>query len=196
MTSADRLKWDERYAADPDWRRERQPPHPWLVGHTPRSSGGLALDLACGLGQNALFLARQGYRVTGVDLSHVGLTAGQDMARQAGLADQILFAQADLDQFRPPAARFELVCVLRFLSRDLFPWLARALKPGGRLVYATLNQGWARTRPEINPEFLLYPGELLTAFPGLDVLDQAEDDEMSYIACCKPAGRDILDSHD
>src|SRR5262249_41054837 len=101
MTSADRFKWDERYTADPDWRRERQPPHPWLAEHAPCSDSGLALDLACGLGQNALFLVEQGYRVIGVDVSGVGLRTGLESAREADLASHILFVHADLDNFRP-----------------------------------------------------------------------------------------------
>jgi len=192
MTSDDRQKWDERYTNDENWQRDRRP-LPWLVEHAPPSEDGLALDLACGLGHNAVFLAQRGYRVVAVDGSRVGLGRGLASAREAGVSDRILFVWSDLDTFRPPSERFELVCVLRFLSRELFPWLVRALKPGGRLIYATLNWRWAESYPEVNPDFLLQPGELLDAFGGLDVIAHQEDDEMSYIAAFKRRGqRDIL----
>jgi len=188
MTGEDRLKWDDRYASDPNWQRDRRP-FPWLAGYAPRSEGGPALDLACGLGQNAVFLARQGYRVVAIDGSRVGLRRGQTSAREAGQADRILFVQADLDQFRPIPNSCDLLCVIRFLSREIFPYLTTALKPGGRLIYATLNWRWAETHPEVNPDFLLRPGELLDAFPGLALIDHREDAEMSYAAFFKAPAR-------
>lgn len=188
MTSDDRQKWDDRYTNDHNWQRDRRP-FPWLVEHTPPSHGGLALDLACGLGHDAVFLAQKGYRVVAIDGSRVGLARGLASAREVGVDGQVLFAQADLDHFRPAVDRFELVCVLRFLSRDLFPWLLRALKPGGRLIYATLNWRWSETHPEVNPDFLLKPGELLGAFPGLDVIEHQENAEMSYLAAFKGPSR-------
>jgi SAM-dependent methyltransferase len=188
MTQEDRIKWDDRYEADPQWQRDRRP-FPWLVEHAPRSEGGLALDLACGLGQNAVYLAQQGYQVVAVDGSRVGLSRGQISARKQGQAGRILFVQADLDAFRPTPACCDLLCVIRFLSRDLFPWLVSALRPGGVLIYATLNWRWGEIHPEVNPDFLLRPGELPGVFPGLSLLDHREDDDMSYAAFFKAPAR-------
>lgn len=188
MTQDDRAKWDDRYTSDPLWQRDRRP-FPWLVEHVQPSDGGLALDLACGLGQNAVFLARQGYRVIAVDGSGVGLRRGLAAAREESLADRILFVQADLDSFRPTPGCCDLICVIRFLSRELFPWLVAALRPGGLLIYATLNWRWGETHPEVNPDFLLKPGELLGAFPDLELVDHRENAEMSYCAAFKAPAR-------
>jgi SAM-dependent methyltransferase len=185
MTCDDRQKWDNRYANDKVWQRAHDP-LPWLVEHVRSDQNGVALDLACGLGHNALWLARQGYRVLAVDGSMVGLRRGLAAVRDQGLAGQVRFAQADLDCFRPPAGCCDLVCVLRFLNRDLFPWLIAALRPGGLLVVATLNWRWSDTSPDTDPEYLLKPGELLRAFPGLQVIDHLEEADMSYLAAFKP----------
>jgi len=187
MTHEDRQRWDDRYRAADDWQTENQP-FPWLVSHVPAGHGslplhgGLALDLACGLGHNAIWLAGQGYRVVGMDVSRVGLMRAAESARQRGVADRVAFVQADLDAFRPAPDSVDLISVIRYLNRAMFPALAAALRPGGVLIYATFNASRSETHSDVNPAYLLQPGELRTAFPGLVVTDSDERDGMSYLA--------------
>lgn len=187
MSHDERMRWDDRYRSDDRWRAEHAP-FPWLVEHTPSTPDGLALDMACGLGHNALWLAGQGYRVLGVDISLVALRRGLRAARSQYLDGRVLFAQVDMDHFRPPQAGFDLICVIRFLSRDLFPAIISALKPGGLLLYATLNWRYADFSPETPSVYLLSPGELEQAFAALEIAEACERGDMSFLAARKRLG--------
>lgn len=187
MSRDERERWDARYQTDARWSVDHLP-FPWLVEHAPPSPNGLALDIACGLGHNALWLARQGYRVLGVDISLVALRRGLNAARSQRLDGRVLFAQVDMEHFRPPRASFELIGVIRFLNRDLFPAIVTALKPGGLLIYATLNWRYAEFSPETSTTYLLSPGELEEAFGALEIKEVCERGDMSFLAARKPAG--------
>jgi tellurite methyltransferase len=186
MTQQDRARWDARYAEyDPG---ERKPPHPLLIEHAHLAPGGAALDLACGRGRDALWLAENGFRpVVAADVSGVALRHVLNLARRRSLADRLWCVQADLDRFRFPPATFDLVCVFRFLNRSLFPAIARSLKPGGLLIYETFNRRWLDERPDVSPDYLLRPGELLEAFGDLDVIAHGERGVRSHLVARKPS---------
>jgi len=186
MTQDDRARWDARYAErDPG---EEKPPHPLLVEYAGRAPGGAALDVACGRGRDALWLAANGFRpVVAADVSRVALRHCLAAAHQRGLAEGLLCVQADLDRFRFPPAAFDLICVFRFLNRGLFPALVRGLKPGGLLIYETFNWRWAEERPDVSPDYLLQPGELLEAFGGLEVIAYDELGVRSQLVARRPA---------
>lgn len=152
----DRIRrWDERYG-----RREAlhdfvpSPPLPEaIVGVAP----GLALDLACGAGRHAIFLAERGWRVQALDGSPAGVGTLRTEARARGVEPGIEAGIADLEaeDFALDGA-FDLVCDFYFLHRPLFEQIRRAVKPGGRFV-AALH---VRTSPDEKGRFLLEPGEL------------------------------------
>ena len=181
MSLADRERWDRKYTAGnphPDFV-----PDPILTQYAHLLDGnGWALDVACGVGHNALFLARHGYDVLAVDGSLVGLQYGRAAARERALP--VHFAAADLDRFAPPPRRFGLILVMRFLSRPLLPLLKEALVPGGLMIYQTFNLNWRRANPAFNPEYLLAPGELAGAFGDYEVIatNDATDvaDDLTY----------------
>jgi SAM-dependent methyltransferase len=110
-----------------------------LVGLGPADH---VLDVGCGSGGPALFLAREaGCRVTGVDVNEAGVHAGRDLARQAGLDQAVQFRQADVREPLPfPDGSFDaLVCwdVMNHLpdrGRLLVEW-RRVLRPGGRMLF-------------------------------------------------------------
>ena len=165
----DRERWDARYA-----ERAQQPyppPDDWLTEHREllAGRGRRALDLACGWGQNALWLAEQGYEVDAVDISGVALARGREEAARRGL--RVRFIQADLDDYRLPVAAYDLIVVFYYLERRLIPDLRAALRPGGLLVYETFNQAIRTLRPEIQPRYLLEAGELQRLFAGWEMLD-------------------------
>jgi tellurite methyltransferase len=146
---------------------------------------GPTLDLACGTGRHTLLLAGQGLPVMAVDWSGTALDILENRARKAKLrasredaahlADSqtrgIRLIQANLQEILLPVASFSLILCLQYLLRSLFPQMARALCPGGVLLFETFTcaqlnyAGGPR-----NPAYLLEPGELRTAFPGLHVL--------------------------
>jgi SAM-dependent methyltransferase len=140
-------------------------PAAWLARFAARlPRGARVLDVACGHGRNARWLARRGCRVTAVDI---------DPACAASVAiEGIEFVQADLEGGAWPFAGqlFDAVIVVHYLHRPLFPLIEAALEPGGLLVYETFGRGNERFGRPRNPDFLLRPRELLEAFGGLRIL--------------------------
>lgn len=123
--------------------------------------GGAVLDLACGRGRHARYLAALGYRVEAVDRD------SEVLATLAGVAG-IAACCADLEgsPWPYPPGRFDGIVVTNYLHRPLMAALLDALRPGGVLIYETFalgNQGLGRPS---NPEFLLHPDELLQWVEG------------------------------
>jgi len=172
MADTDRARWDSRFS-EGDWRLE---PFPLLVEHSALLSGGAALDLACGPGHNTVWLAELGYTSIGVDISRVGLVQAQALARARGVSDRTAFIEADFDSFRPAPGCCDLIIVLRFLHRPLFPALVRALRPGGLLFYATFNLRLEAIRQHPMRPFLLEPGELRGSFHMLEIICSSDSE--------------------
>jgi len=170
MTDADRQRWDEKYqsasaAAAPA-------PNPWLLERIRDLPPGRALDLACGLGANAIAIALAGWEVTGIDISPVGLATAAEAATSQGAS--IDWQEADLEQLTLPAAGYDLITLFRFLGRDRLPGqIERALKPGGLLLYETFVEGKPVGHVR-NPAYVLKRGEAPALFPNLEVIESAE----------------------
>lgn len=160
---------------------DAEAPSRWLQDHArqlPRP--GRILDLACGSGRHARWLAGQGFAVLAVDRDALAL-AGLD-----GVAG-VDTAQHDLERGGWPLGDelFAGIVVCRYLYRPLLPFIAGALAPGGVLIYETFMAGNAAYGRPSRPDFLLDPGELLSfaAAQGLQVLDFVE----GFVAEPKPA---------
>jgi tellurite methyltransferase len=136
--------------------------------------GGSALDLAGGAGRHAIWLARQGWDVTLIDISETGV----EQARQhAGpLASHIHFVVDDLTRFQASQTRYDVVMAFYYLEREVFAQMVKAVRPGGLLVYKTHTTAQANLEhgPK-NPAHLLGPGELLQLTVGLEVLHYREE---------------------
>ena len=137
-------------------------PSAWVVRWScliPRP--GRVLDLACGAGRHARFLAQAGWTVVAVD---------RDILPVEPLCQvpAISVRQLDLETGAWPLAGecFDGIVVTNYLHRPLFPMLLAALNPGGALIYETFAQGNERFGKPTNPKFLLQPGELLAAVRG------------------------------
>ncbi|MEO8100652.1 MAG: methyltransferase domain-containing protein [Acidobacteriota bacterium] len=144
------------------------PPGPRLfVEHIARNLvPGRALDLACGAGRNALWLAGLGWQVTAVDSSATAIAA----LRQANPAIETRVADLEKHEFAIQESAWDLIVVSYYLQRDLFPSILRGLKPGGVaiLILHMFEPGHEASR------FSVQPGELLRCFTGETVLEYRE----------------------
>ena len=150
--------------------------------------GGRVLDVACGSGRHALWLAAQGFAVTGVDRNAEALQ---------GLPAGIEAVQADLEgaPWPLPGRVFDAIVVTNYLWRPLWPDLLAALAPGGVLVFETFAQGQQRYGKPSRPDFLLQPGELLQVCAGLRVV-AFEDGLATDPARCLQRIAAVRSSHD
>jgi SAM-dependent methyltransferase len=170
-----RDRWNERYArAGREWMPEL--PAEWLVAHAALlTGGGRALDVACGDGRNALYLAQRGYMVEAIDVSDVAIAALCATAEARGLTMTIAPRVVDLEREPLPGGPYDVIVMLNFLQRDLFAPIAQALAPGGLLLFETLARSHVdELGHSFNPAYLVEPGELLSAFDGLEVVDHRE----------------------
>ncbi len=170
-------EWDARFRAGDHAGSE---PDPFLVSAKELLAELLpqraaALDLACGAGRHAVWLAEQGFRVTAVDFSEEALGKARVLAEARGLSldlQQWDLESPDLD-LGPNV--YDLICGFFFLHRPLFPGLRRALRPGGLIIYKTYSTDQLRYpgRPR-HPMHLLEPNELLRLLAGFRVLRYEE----------------------
>ncbi len=162
------------------------PPSHWVVRHAPAiRAGGRVLDLACGSGRHARFLAEQGYSVLAVDRDADALAGLQAIA---GIVTQ----QVDLEGVHWPLAglSFDGIVVTNYLWRQRLPDVLAMLAPGGVLIYETFMLGNAAYGKPSNPDFLLQAGELrqIAAAARLREIDYVE----GYVASPKPAMRQAI----
>lgn len=188
ISNSDQERWDARWSAEAVTHVRE--PHPLLVRFISRQamSGGCALDVACGVGQNAIWLAQRGFTVDAVDISAVALEYGRQAATRA--CATVNFVQADLDAWAPQRGAYDLVCGFRFLNRRLWPRLQEALRPRGLLLYQTFNLRKLTPGSDFPAKYLLSIGELPSTFPGWEILEAGDDGgsshDQSWIVCRKP----------
>ena len=149
----------------------------WLVDHRhllPRS--GTALDVACGRGRHALWLAAQGFTVQAIDRDADAVIAVNADASRLGLPVTATVANLEGDDPALGRQAFDVIVVVHYLHRPLFPSLIAALRDGGVLVYETFTRDQALRGKPTNPAFLLEPGELQRLVAPLEILATREDD--------------------
>lgn len=186
MSANDRVRWDKVYK-----QREHEPypdPDPLLLQYTPSLEADekrTALDLAGGVGQNALWLASQGYIVDLMDISRVALNRARTEMVVQNIRNVNLL-QIDVDNIQLEANTYDLVTVTRYLKRDLFPTIKASIKPQGRVIYSTFNINYLEHVPDFNTAFLLSMGELRSFFTSWNILYDEEINHNSYIVAMKP----------
>lgn len=139
-------------------------PSPWIVRWSHLVAPGAAvLDLACGRGRHMRWFAQRGHPVTGVDRDADALATVKDIGETIA---------ADIENGPWPLAgrQFAAVVVTNYLWRPLFARILAAVAPGGVLLHETFAQGNETVGKPSRPDFLLAPGELLSAYPGLRVV--------------------------
>jgi len=168
----DKERWDKKY--DTEIYIAGRDPIPFLQDHSDLLPKGKALDLAMGEGRNGVFLASQGFDVTGVDISEEGLKKAQALAAEQGVT--LTTIVADLETYEIPPNTFNVIICTYYLQRNLFPKIAAALKPGGMTLIETYTLDHLQHQPRFNKDYLLKPNELLSMLPGLRILRYQEVD--------------------
>jgi SAM-dependent methyltransferase len=167
-----REQWDERYATDElIWKAQ---PNQFLGDELDALAPGRALDLACGEGRNALWLASKGWNVTGVDFSSAGLSKARRLAADRGL--EVSWIEADVIEWQPPSVWFDAVVVMYLhlpppQRRQVLRQATQALAPGGVLLVvghdiSNLTDGVGGPQ---DPEVLFCPEEIARDLPGLQI---------------------------
>lgn len=166
----DRERWDSRYLEE---RGAAPSPDPWLVEHADLLESGRCLDLACGRGGNALFVAEKGYTVHAIDIS---LTALSELQAEANVRNlDVQCVAMDLDYCSLPASFYELVLVFYFFDPRLMGAIRGCLKSGGLIMYATYNHRHTSVRPGFNVAYLVPPTGLANYFPNFEILVNEPD---------------------
>ncbi len=185
--------WNDRYrTAEYVWKAD---PNVFLVAETAGLGPGRALDLACGEGRNAVWLAEQGWAATGVDFSDVGLDKGRRLATDRGV--EVDWVCADATTWEPGRDGYDLVAVFYLqLPADqrgqAMAVAGRALAPGGTLLVVAhdsrnLTDG---TGGPPDPAVLYTPAEVLADLEtaGIDVtVERAETVERAVAGAERPA---------
>jgi SAM-dependent methyltransferase len=153
-------------------------PNAFLSQMLPELDGGSALDVACGTGRDAVFMASSGWDVTGVDVLPDALERARQLAlRCAAVIRPIRWVQVDLEGTRVQWDRpFDLVTVIRYLHRPLFGLLGQWLRPGGSVVYETYTtlQRERHGKPA-RDSHVLQPGELPRLLANFQIRHYSED---------------------
>ena len=169
MSEVDRRKWDARYLEGAYETR----PHPSAfleecAALLPRH--GRALDLACGAGRNALYLAGRGLVVDAVDISAVALARGRERADEL----PINWLERDLDDGFAATERYDVILNIRFVNLGLLRSLVSTLRPGGVLLVEQHLQSSLAVAGPRNPAFRVAPGTLRSLAKSL-VVERLEE---------------------
>jgi SAM-dependent methyltransferase len=171
----DRTRWNEKYQtkgpeifgrASAQWLEMHQD----VLSQQPR---GFALDLACGNGRNACYLAGLGFEVEAVDISDVVIDWLQQRVAEWKLPIQT--SRMDLATASLPREKYQVVVNFLYLERRLFTAIKDTLLPGGLLFFETFTKDHLKiSGNHVNPIYALEPNELLRAFADLRILHYQE----------------------
>ena len=170
-------KWNARYRD-----ATKLPEAAWVLreNHYLLPHRGNALDLACGLGGNAIWLAQHGLTTWSWDISETAITMLTAFSAERGLP---IYAEVRNVQTHPPeSGHFDVIVVSHFLDRSLSNSLITALRPEGLLFYQTFTRDRVDdTIGPKNPDFLLQQNELLRLFAPLRVVVYREEGRIGDI---------------
>lgn len=170
MSEIDRQKWDRRYREGA--YAGRRHPSALLAQWVTDFPVGKALDVACGAGRNALFLAGRGYRVDALDISAEALSRGEKEAQARGV--QVNWVQHDLDEALQLEGGYQLALLIRYVDLQLLQQLGSLLAPGGILVCEEHLESNQDVIGPANPAFRVSSGDLKKAADGLEILHLEE----------------------
>jgi len=179
VSKTDRQHWDRRHSErGMAPLSESQPPPPPVFAHVEHlfPTKGNALELGCGRGRGAVWLASRGMNYWGVDVSPVGVALARELTSLSSFSDRCRFDVVDLDDGLPEGPPVDLLFCYLFRNQRLDLSIIERVTPGGLLAVAVLSE------VGLGPgEFRARPGELRDAFGGLEILDEGEGEGMAWI---------------
>lgn len=135
---------------------------------------GRALDIAMGEGRNAIFLAKSGFKVDGVDISDTAIRKAQRLAQKNRVSIRAI--TADLNQYSIKPETYDSIIIINFLSRRLLPEIKKGLKKGGTVLYenSTVEQLKLPSGTGLRRDWLFESGELKKAFEDFEIIHSSE----------------------
>lgn len=170
-SSAPAARWNRRYREGGDLGED---PSPLLIRAVRARRPGVALELACGAGRNAIYLAKLGWRVTAVDVSRVAIDVLKDRSAAAGVEIDARVGDLESGSFPIAPNSYDLICDFYFLDRDLFPAIRRGIKPAGLFAGSIHLHDDSPDLKPMNPDYLLADGELRRYFSRWKILHYRE----------------------
>jgi tellurite methyltransferase len=160
---------------------------------------GPILDLACGTGENGLFLAGLGLPVILADRSSEALAVARTSAEEQGL--EVRFWQVDLEDGTNPLQEeyYRAILVFHYLHRPLVPHVRKGAQQGGIVIYETFTSEQPKYGPPHNPDYLLQLGELTGWFKDWRIIRHFEGvlgeprRAVAQIVCRKPREENVGD---
>ncbi|RUM47302.1 MAG: tellurium resistance protein TehB [Hydrogenothermus sp.] len=177
MASIDKEKWNKKYSKK---QYIEEKPSEILEKFYSVANIGNALDIACGTGRNAIFLANKGFNVDAIDISDVAIKILKEKN------PHINTIIADLDEYNLKENKYELIVNVNFLNRNLIPSIKEALKTGGIVIFETFVVSQRRK----NKSYYLRPNELLRLFLDFHIIfyeekDVSKEERKAYLVARK-----------
>ena len=133
-------------------------------------SGRKALDIACGAGRDSVYLAKRGWDVTALDHKADALSRATQLAERSQTNLSTLLCDLENQPEPLQGISTDLVLIMRYLHRPLFPAIDKVINKNGLLVYSTFMIGSEKFGSPKNPAYLLAPGELAEQFSNYEIL--------------------------
>lgn len=183
MSADQRAHWDQRYAEGGMAPVDGVGPYALFADHEHLfPTSGTALEVACGRGRGAVWLASRGMIVHGVDLSPVAVDLATAYARLCGVGDRCRFAVHDLDEGLPDGDPVDLVLCYLFREAGIDAEMIERVRPGGLLAVGVLSEVGAGPG-----RFRAKAGELTEAFQSLESLEAGEADGYAWLIGRRPS---------
>lgn len=169
MSEEDRRRWDARYRDNA--YRDRLYPSQIVEHWLPKLPNGTALDIACGAGRNAIYLAKNGYQVDAFDISGVAIAFAEQRARSEGVS--IRWQVADIDNGLPSKALYDLILMVRCVNLSIVRASCKQLRPSGVILienHLDVDDLPMALSGPLNPLYRVRPDSTMLAVQGLECL--------------------------
>lgn len=172
-SDSDKSRWDKMYSKHKGYVFGKEPAA-YLVEVLSLLPKGRALDLAMGEGRNAIYLAKKGFNVDGVDISEVAIRKARRLAMEQGVRVKTIIA--DLNKYQVEAETYDVILDFYFLNRDLIAQIKKGLKKGGVVVFENYTRAHLKYDKAQNKAYLLNNGELKELFKDFEIVKYREID--------------------
>ena len=133
--------WDERYRSGDRASEDLEAaPNPLLIETAAKLRPGKALDLACGAGRNAIWLAERGWRVTAVDGAASAIEILRRRAAERGATIETQIADLEKGEYRIEPGSWDLIAMSFYLQTSLFEPAKRGVRPGGVVLVDSIGR--------------------------------------------------------